>query len=70
MLLHNIIKASPMMALAAVLLVAGGCSSQRESAALQLQPAKAQSQAHATNNKSRTANYCKNVHWGDEFAAN
>ncbi len=69
MLMHNTIKVSPILALAAVLFVAGGCSSQRQSAALQLQPAPTQSQVNAANNNRGTTNYCKNVHWGDEFAA-
>ena len=68
MLLHNIIKMSPTMAIAAILVVAGGCSSQQQSAALR--PAQAQVQTHTAKNNSGTVNYCKNVHWGDEFAAN
>jgi hypothetical protein len=70
MLLRNTIKVSPILALAAVLLVAGGCSSQQQATPRQLQPAAVKSQPGAANGYHDPANYAKNVHWCDEFGAN
>ena len=68
MLLHDSIKVLPILALAAVLIAAGGCSSQQGAAARQKQAG--QPQAKTTHRASGTVNYSKNIHWGDEFAAN